>query len=58
VFDPCDVSKHDNTHALYVDDIASLVAHLLFETFVRRSMQIVYQVFADYVSNWRWPARV
>lgn len=41
-----------------MNGVASLVAHLLFETFMIRSMQSIYEVFADYVSNWRWPAGV
>ena len=58
VFDPCDVYQHDTMHGLYVDGVVNLVVYLLFETFIARGLRNVYQVFSEYCSRWKWPARV
>lgn len=58
VFDPCDVYMHDTMHGLYVDGVVNLVIYLLFERFIGANMRNVYETFHDYLSNWKWPARV
>jgi len=58
VFDPCEVYMHDSMHGLYVDGVVNLVVYLLFEAFIGSNMRNVYEVFAGFVSNWKWPARV
>lgn len=58
IFDPCEVYQHDPMHGLFNDGAVNLVVYLLFEHFIGAGMTNIYQVFANYVSMWKWPKRV
>ena len=36
----------------------NLVLYLLLETFIARGMENICEVFREYCSRWKWPARV
>ena len=51
VFDPCEVYQHDTMHGCFVDGVMNLVLYLLFETFIARGVENIYEAFREYCSR-------
>ena len=58
VIDPTSVYMHDWMHCLFVDGVINVLVYLLFEAFIRKGMNTIWETFADYVDRWTWPKRL
>eukprot|EP00959_Pyramimonas_sp_CCMP1952_P238497 4983596-Pyramimonas_sp.AAC.1 len=48
---------HDWTHALFVDGVVNLVAHLTFEALASAGLNGVWESFSEFLANWAFPGR-
>ena len=55
---PTNVYMHDYMHALFVDGVLNLVIYLCFEQFIKAEQKGVYEAFSEFLSHWKFPARL
>ena len=58
ILSPTATYCHDWMHALFVDGVVNLVVYLLFNACMIDGMPGVWESFSDYLSHWRFPARL
>ena len=52
------VFMHDQMHALFVDGVVNMTVYLCFEEFVKVGQTGIYESFAEFIRNWKWPGRL
>ena len=55
---PATAYTHDWMHCLFVDGVANLTVHLVFEACITEGRSGVYGSCSAYLSNWRFPGRL
>ena len=55
---PNSAYTHDWMHALFVDGVVNLCICLVFESFINKGYKGIYESFAEFLSQWRFPGRL